>query len=61
MCPDLLPVESYMISGREGMFVQLQQRGFFFSMQNWVVAAPKSNLCIFIQSVLQTIVEHDLQ
>lgn len=48
MCPDLLPVES----GREGMF---------FSMQNWVVAAPKSHLCIFIQSVLQTIVEHDLQ
>lgn len=30
MCPDLLPVESYMVSGREGMFVQLQQRGFFF-------------------------------
>lgn len=49
-----------MVSGREGVFVQLQQMGFFFfcKIGLWLLL---KRLCIFIQSVLQTTVERDLQ
>lgn len=50
-----------MVSGREGVFVQLQQMGFFFFSAKLGCGCSLKRLCIFIQRVLQTTVERDLQ